>query len=85
MFGNRPSLALNSNLFAAKPDNLIRTILGGSSSALPGGGAMPAFSAVFNDVQLAGLVAYLRATFAPGEPAWTNLAERIATIRSNMH
>ena len=85
MFGNRPSLALNSNLFAASPDNLIRIILGGSSSALPGGGAMPAFSAVFNDVQLAGLVAYLRATFAPGEPAWTNLAEHIGTIRSNMH
>ncbi|MGE4482241.1 molybdopterin cofactor-binding domain-containing protein [Acidocella sp.] len=81
MFGNRPSLALNSNLFAKTPDNLIRVILNGSSSALPGGGAMPAFGKVLNDRQLADLIAYLRETFAPGEPGWKDLPAHIAAIR----
>lgn len=85
MFGNRPSLAVNSNLFAARPDNLLRIILNGSSSALPGAGAMPGFGAVFNNAQLADLVTYLRATFAPGEPAWTDLPSRIAAIRNAVH
>lgn len=85
MFGNRPSLALNSNLFAEKPDNLIRVILNGSSSAISGGGAMPAFGKTFNDTQLADLVSYLRANFAPGQPAWRNLPEQIAALRHAAH
>ena len=76
---------MNSNLFAARPDNLLRIILSGSSSALPGAGAMPGFGAVFNNAQLADLVAYLRATFAPGAPAWTDLPSRIAAIRNAVH
>jgi nicotinate dehydrogenase subunit B len=83
MFGNRPSLALNSNLFATRPDNLIRVILNGSSSALPGGGAMPAFGTILNDAQLADLVAYLRSSFAPGEEAWTDVSAQIARIRGS--
>lgn len=85
MFGNRPSLALNTNLFAAKPDNLIRIILDGSSSALPSGGAMPAFGDVLNDKQIADLIAYLRRTFAPGEAAWHDLPNYIAKIRQTAH
>ncbi len=85
MFGNRPSLALNSNLFAARPDNLIHIILRGSSSVVSGGGAMPGFGSVFSDAQLADLVTYLRSSFAPGEPAWTDLPERIAALRNATH
>jgi nicotinate dehydrogenase subunit B len=81
MFGNRPSLALNSNLYAARPDNLIRVILNGSIAALPGGGAMPSFRDVLNDTQLADLITYLRATFAPGAPAWADLPRRILALR----
>jgi nicotinate dehydrogenase subunit B len=81
MFGNRPSLALNSNLYAARPDNLIRVILNGSTAALPGGGAMPSFRDVLNDTQLADLITYLRATFAPGAPAWADLPRRIVALR----
>ncbi|WP_264798129.1 c-type cytochrome, partial [Acidocella aminolytica] len=85
MFGNRPSLALNTNLFATKPDNLIRIILDGSTAALPSGGAMPAFGNVLNDKQIAALVAYLRRTFAPDEPAWHDLPNYIAKIRQTAH
>jgi nicotinate dehydrogenase subunit B len=85
MFGNRPSLAVNSNLFAAQPDNLIHVILGGSTAALPGGGAMPAFGNVLNDAQLADLVGYLRATFAPSEARWTDIPARIAASRAVAH
>jgi nicotinate dehydrogenase subunit B len=82
MFGHRPSLALNSNLFAARPDNLIRIILEGSAAAVPGGGAMPAFATVFTDTQMADLLVYLRATFAPVEPAWADVGSQIAFIRA---
>ena len=34
-------------------------------------GAMPAFRHHLDDAQIADLVAYLRARFAPDKPAWT--------------
>jgi nicotinate dehydrogenase subunit B len=82
LFGSRPSLALNSNLHSETPDNLIQVILHGvqtpASSDL---GYMPGFKDSLTDEQLAGLVSYLRAQFAPGTPPWTDIHATIGRIR----
>jgi nicotinate dehydrogenase subunit B len=83
LFGSRPSLALNSNLHSALPDNLIQVILHGiaepASSDL---GYMPAFKDSMSDDQLAELVSYLRRQFAPDKPAWTDVQAAIGRVRA---
>jgi nicotinate dehydrogenase subunit B len=83
MFGVKPSLALNSAIHAGKPDTVLRVILDG---ARPEGlgelGAMPAFRHHLDDAQIADLVTYLRARFAPDKPAWTGLREGSARLRT---
>jgi nicotinate dehydrogenase subunit B len=83
LFGSRPSLALNSNLHSALPDNLIQVILHGiaepASSDL---GYMPAFKDSMSDDQLAELVSYLRRQFAPDKPAWTDVQAAISRVRA---
>jgi nicotinate dehydrogenase subunit B len=83
LFGSRPSLALNSNLHSAGPDNLIRIVLHGitapPSSDL---GYMPAFKDSLSDDQLAGLVSFLRQQFAPGKPPWTDVEAAVSRIRT---
>jgi nicotinate dehydrogenase subunit B len=83
LFGSRPSLALNSNLHSAVPDNLIQVILHGitepASSDL---GYMPAFRDHMSDDQLAELIGYLRRQFAPSKPAWSDVRATIARIRA---
>jgi nicotinate dehydrogenase subunit B len=82
LFGSRPSLALNSNVHGAIPDNLIQVILHGiadpASSDL---GYMPGFKDSMTDDQLAELVSYLRQQFAPDKPAWTGVPEAVRRIR----
>jgi nicotinate dehydrogenase subunit B len=82
LFGSRPSLALNSNLHSAMPDNLIRVIMHGiarpASSDL---GYMPAFADHLDDAQVAELVTYLRGQFAPDKPAWRDVAAAVSRIR----
>jgi len=74
LFGSRPSLALNSNLHSATPDNLIQVILHGiASPAARDLGYMPGFKDSMSPDQLAELVSYLRAQFAPGKPPWTGV------------
>ena len=81
--GVRPSLALNSNVHAASPDTLIRVILHGiTAPARPELGAMPAFSGNLDDHQVAELVRTIRAQFAPGRPAWTDVEQAIVRIRA---
>ena len=84
LFGSRPSLALNSNLHSATPDNLIQLILHGiaepASSDL---GYMPGFKDSLTAEQVAELVSYLRQRFAPDKPAWTGLSEAIARVRTS--
>ena len=66
LFGSRPSLALNSNLHSAVPDNLIQVILHGIASPVSSDlGYMPAFRDSLTDGQVAELAAYLRRQFAP--------------------
>ncbi len=86
LFGSRPSLALNSNLHSAVPDNLIQVILHGitepASSDL---GYMPAFKDSMSDDQIAELVAYLQRQFAPGKPAWTDIHANIGRVRASVN
>ena len=82
LFGSRPSLALNSNLHSAVPDNLILIILHGIASPASGDpGHMPAFRDSLSDDQIAELVTYLRRQFAPDKPPWSGVREAVARAR----
>jgi nicotinate dehydrogenase subunit B len=82
LFGSRPSLALNSNLHSAVPDNLIQLILHGiAKPAATDLGYMPAFKDSLTDGQVAELAAYLRRQFAPDKPAWTDIQAAVGRIR----
>jgi nicotinate dehydrogenase subunit B len=82
LFGSRPSLALNSNLHSAVPDNLIQVILHGITDPVTSDlGYMPPFKDSMTDAQVAELVSYLRRQFAPDKPGWTNVEASVARIR----
>jgi nicotinate dehydrogenase subunit B len=82
LFGSRPSLALNSNLHSATPDNLIQIVLHGISAPVSGDlGYMPAFKDSMGDGQVAGLVSFLRQQFAPDKPPWTDLEAAVGRAR----
>jgi nicotinate dehydrogenase subunit B len=85
LFGSRPSLALNSNLHSTMPDNLIEVILHGIAAPASNDlGYMPGFKDSLNDDQLAELVSYLQAQFAPGKPPWTDVAAAVSRARGRM-
>lgn len=74
LFGSRPSLALNSNLHSAVPDNLIEVILHGVADPVSSDlGYMPAFKQSMTAEQIAELVSYLRQQFAPDKQPWSNV------------
>jgi nicotinate dehydrogenase subunit B len=82
LFGSRPSLALNSNLHSASPDNLIQIILHGiAKPAVTDLGYMPAFKDSLTDGQVAELVGYLRQQFAPDKPIWRDIHAATSRIR----
>jgi nicotinate dehydrogenase subunit B len=82
LFGSRPSLALNSNVHAAVPDNLIQVILHGIASPVSSDlGYMPGFKDSMTDDHIAELVSYLRRQFAPDKPAWTDVPAAVNRIR----
>ena len=82
LFGSRPSLALNSNLHSAVPDNLLQVILHGiASPAARDLGYMPAFKDSLTDGQVAELTGYLRRQFAPEKPPWTDINAAVGRIR----
>jgi nicotinate dehydrogenase subunit B len=82
LFGSRPSLALNSNLHSALPDNLIQVILHGIAAPVSSDlGTMPGFKDSFNERQLAELVSWLRRQFAPDKPPWTGVDAAIGRAR----
>jgi nicotinate dehydrogenase subunit B len=85
LFGSRPSLALNSNLHSAVPDNLIQVILHGiASPASSDLGYMPAFKDSMTDDQLAELVSYLRQQFAPDKPPWAEVHAAVGRARQGI-
>jgi nicotinate dehydrogenase subunit B len=85
LFGSRPSLALNSNLHSAHPDNLVQVILHGiAAPASSDLGYMPAFKDSFTDGQVAELASYLRRQFAPDKPAWAEVNATVSRIRQEI-
>lgn len=85
LFGSRPSLALNSNLHSAMPDNLIQVILHGIAAPVTSDlGYMPAFKDSLTDGQIAELAAYLRRQFAPDRPGWTDIHATVGRIRQEI-
>jgi nicotinate dehydrogenase subunit B len=82
LFGVRPPLALNTNLHANRPDNLIQVVLNGIADPATGDlGYMPAFGGSLNDAQVVELVDYMRARYAPDKPAWQDVAGRVQALR----
>ncbi|TCR79516.1 molybdopterin cofactor-binding domain-containing protein [Rhizobium sp. BK376] len=86
------SLALNTNLHAGTSDNVIQAILAGAEAPAemkarhsPETMSMPAFKDTLSDSAVEDLVAYLRARFAPDEPAWTNINGSLAKARTSGH
>ena len=85
LFGSRPSLALNSNLHGAVPDNLIQVILHGINSPVSSDlGYMPGFKDSLTDDQLTELVSYLRQQFAPDKAAWTGVQAAVSRVRQGI-
>jgi nicotinate dehydrogenase subunit B len=69
---------------SAVPDNLIKVILQGiTTPATPDLGYMPAFKDSLSNTQIAELTAYLRSRFAPAEPVWNGLPDKVAHLRAN--
>ncbi|MGR9193402.1 molybdopterin cofactor-binding domain-containing protein [Rhizobium leguminosarum] len=89
------SLALNSNLHAATPDNLIQAILNGveapailaqtTGREAPEVMSMPAFRQTLNESQMKDLADYLRARFAPDKPAWTETTNAMHRVMAATH
>lgn len=85
LLGVNTPLALNSQLTSARPDNLLHTILEGvRNPASKDIGFMPSFADALDDRQIAELAQYMRARFAPQEPAWQDLPARVREARSRI-
>ena len=86
LFGVRPDLATNTNLTAARPDNLIHIILRGiTEPANDNLGYMPGFAHSLDDKQITDLVHYLRGRYGANEPRWTNVESTVARLREHGH
>ncbi|EPD36878.1 MULTISPECIES: cytochrome c [Delftia] len=82
LFGVKPQLALNTNLHAASPDNLVQVILNGIQAPADDAlGYMPGFGDSLDDRQIADLLGYLRERFAPEEKAWPDDTKTINRLR----
>jgi nicotinate dehydrogenase subunit B len=82
LLGLNQPLALNTNLHSAHPDNLIRVILEGvQRPASRDIGFMPSFAHSLSDAQIAELAGWMRARYAPQQPAWQNLPAAVARVR----
>lgn len=85
-FGVRPLLALNTSVSESTPDNLLKVIQNGiDAPATDALGYMPGFRDSFDDSQMAELVTYIRATFAPNEAPWKDLEQASARVRKHAH
>ena len=82
LIGVNISLALSTGMHSAQPDNVIRVILEGiRKPASEQIGFMQGFAKQFDDRQLSELVTYMRSRFAPTQPPWQNLEQKIGVIR----
>lgn len=86
MFGEKLPLALNTNLHADRPDNLIQVLMQGVTNDASGEvGAMPGFADSLNDRQMTELVEYLRRVYAPDRPAWSDVGASVTRLRTTAH
>ncbi len=84
LLGVNTPLALNSNLHAERPDNLVRVILEGiQAPATRAIGFMPAYAQALDDRQVAELAAWMRQRYAPGKPPWSDLEQAVARVRAS--
>ncbi|MFZ4708714.1 MAG: molybdopterin cofactor-binding domain-containing protein [Zwartia sp.] len=82
LLGVNIPLALSTGLHSAQPDNVIRVILEGiRKPASDQIGFMQGFARQFDDQQLSELVTYMRSRFAPTQPPWQDLEQKIGVIR----
>jgi nicotinate dehydrogenase subunit B len=83
LLGVNVPLALNSNLYSDRPDNLLQVIVHGiREPATRDIGFMPAFGDALSDAQITELAGYMRQRYAPGRPAWANVPEALARVRA---
>jgi nicotinate dehydrogenase subunit B len=84
--GVRPLMGLNTSVAHSKPDNLLHVLHNGiDSPATADLGYMPGFRDVYDDRQMAELAAYIRARYAPDQPAWKDLESASARVRREVH
>lgn len=84
LLGINTPLALNSQLTSTRPDNLLRTILEGvREPASKDIGFMPSFADALDDRQIVELAQYMRQRFAPQEPSWSGLPQKLQEIRAS--
>jgi nicotinate dehydrogenase subunit B len=84
--GVRPLMGLNTSVAQNRPDNLLHVLhIGIDSPATAELGYMPGFGDVYDDRQMAELAAYIRARYAPDQPAWTDLEQASARVRHAAH
>ncbi len=82
LLGVNIPLALSTGMHSAQPDNVIRVILEGiRKPASEQIGFMQGFAKQFDDRQLSELVSYMRSRFAPTQPPWQDLEQKIGVIR----
>jgi nicotinate dehydrogenase subunit B len=79
-------MGLNTSVAQSRPDNLLHVLHNGiDSPATAELGYMPGFGDVYDDRQMAELAAYIRARYAPDQPAWTDLEQASAQVRHAAH
>lgn len=84
--GVRPLMGLNTSVAHASPDNLLRVLHQGiDNPATAELGYMPGFGDVYDDKQMAEIAAYIRARYAPDQPAWRGLEKASAAVRRSLH
>lgn len=82
LFGVRPQLALNTNLYSDSPNNAALVILNGiQTAATPTTGTMPAFRHNLSDAQIATLLNTMREQ--NGLRPWSNLQATVAKLRKD--
>jgi nicotinate dehydrogenase subunit B len=83
LLGQNLPLALNTNLYSDRPDNLIRIILDGiQAPASVDSGFMPGFRDSISNRQLTDLIQWMRKRFAPGQRPWENLQQAVQRVRA---
>ncbi|QKJ86871.1 nicotinate dehydrogenase subunit B [Paramixta manurensis] len=84
LYGVSPDMAYNTSVRSASPDNLLQVVLHGiDKPATDELGYMPGFAASLSDRQVADIAAYLRQRYAPDQPPWPDLVNKVAHVRAN--